>query len=68
MSALMSSTILQANRETDIVGGDTGRGLFGRGQLLMGGGGRVDHQALGVADVGEMREQFDGVDELLASL
>ena len=33
-------------------------------ELLVGGGRRVDHQSLGVADVGELRRQAEGVDEL----
>ena len=36
------------------------------GELLVRGGGGVDDQRLGVADVGQQGEQLDGVDELLA--
>ena len=44
-------------------GGDARGELLVVGQLLVGGAGRVDDQALGVADVGEEAEQLDAVDE-----
>ena len=36
-----------------------------RRQLAMGGGGGMDDQASGVADIGEMGEQLDLVDQLM---
>ena len=44
-----------------------GRLLLSR-ELLMRGGGRMDHQRLGVADVGQQREKLERVDELLARI
>ena len=40
-----------------------GRRLLVGVELLVGGGGRVDDQALRVADVGEQAEQLHAVDE-----
>src|SRR4051812_6454452 len=34
--------------------------------LLMGGAGRMDHQRLGIADIGEMADHAQGLDELLS--
>ena len=45
---------------------DAGGPLLLGAQLLVRGGGRVDHQALGVADVGQVREQLQRFDERLA--
>ena len=57
--------VLQADAQADEVGADTGCGhLLGR-QLAVGGAGRVDGQALGIADVGEVAEELQVVDELL---
>lgn len=44
--------MLQPDTQADIIRGYAGGGLLGPGQLLVGGGGRVDDQGLGVADVG----------------
>lgn len=60
--------ILQANGQPDIVLGHPHRFLFRTRQLLMRRGRGMDHQALGVPDIGEVRQQFDGVDEFLARL
>ena len=49
-------------------GRDAGGFLFGGAELLVRGGGGMNHQAAGVADVGEMREELQPIDELLASL
>jgi len=58
--------IFQTNRKTDVVRRHAGFFLLGRGQLLVRGRGWMDHQALGVADVGEVRQQLHRVDKLLA--
>src|SRR5262249_51446760 len=46
--------IFQADRETNHVVGDAAGNLLLVAELLVGGGGGMDHQALGVADVGEV--------------
>ena len=53
--------VLQADREADQVRADAGRDLLLVGQLLVGGAGRVDHQRLGVADVGQVRDQLQAL-------
>src|SRR3546814_10384422 len=55
--------ILEAYREADHVLADAGRLKLLRGHLLVRGAGRMDHQRLGVADVGEMRGEAAGLDE-----
>jgi hypothetical protein len=40
--------------------------LVGLVQLAVGGRCRMDHQGLGVADVGQVRTELQGVDEALA--
>src|SRR6476661_6117551 len=43
------------------------RGLeLGSIHLLVGGAGRMDHQRLGVADIGQMADHAQGLDEFLA--
>jgi hypothetical protein len=54
--------VFDADREADEVGGDAGGGLLFVGELLVGGGGGVDDERLGVADVGEEGEELDVVD------
>ena len=46
--------IFEANGQPDVIGGHAGFFLLGGRQLLMRRRGRMNHQALGVADVGEM--------------
>jgi hypothetical protein len=41
--------------------------LVGFVQLAVGGRCRMDHQGLGVADVGQVRAELQGVDEALAA-
>ena len=48
--------VLNTHAQTDEVRGDTGSLLLGLGELLMGGGGRVNHQAFGIADIGQVAE------------
>src|SRR5689334_15676148 len=56
--------IFDADGETDEVLRDSGGELLLVGELLVGGRGRVDDQALGVSEIGQMGEDLDGVDEL----
>ena len=55
--------ILDAHTESNEIRGDAGGLLFGLAELLVGRGGRVNHQALGVPDVGQMAEQLQIFDE-----
>ena len=55
---------LDAHRDADHVVADPHRVPLGVRHLLMGGRGGVDHQRLGVADVGQVGGQLDTVDEL----
>ena len=48
--------VFDPNREADEVRRDAGGDLFLGRELLVGGGTRMDHQALGVADVRQMRQ------------
>src|SRR5271155_466499 len=57
--------VLYADGEADVVLGHPGRLLLLRGKLLVRRGGRMDHEALRVADVREVREELHRVDELL---
>ena len=60
------ANVLDADRQADEFGRDAGCGLLLYGELLVGGGGRMNDEGLGVADVGNERKKFEGVDELLA--
>ena len=55
--------IFDTNREADEVRGHTGRGLLFLIQLLVGGGCGVDREGFGIADVGEVTEEFEAVDK-----
>ena len=56
--------VLQADAHPHVVVADSRGGqLFGR-LLAMGRAGRVDHQGLGVADVGQVRSELDRFDKL----
>src|SRR5690349_13134695 len=57
-----------AYRQADHVGAGAGCDPLLVAELAMGRRGGVDDQALGVADVGEVREQIDAVDQLHAGL
>jgi len=58
--------MLDADRQADIAGADAGGALLVLGQLRMGGAGRVDGEAAGVADIGDVVEQLQRVDEAAA--
>ena len=58
--------VFEADREADHVGLDTGGALLRGAQLLVRGRGWMDHQAAGVADVGQVRKQLGVVDQLTA--
>src|SRR5664280_2839369 len=59
---------LDANRETHEIGADARRGLLRLAQLGVCRRSRVDRQALGVANVREVTEEFETFDEALAGL
>src|ERR1700735_4640399 len=56
--------MFEANREAHVAGCDAGCELLLGRQLLMRGGGRMDGERARVADVGDMVEEFERVDEL----
>ena len=58
--------VLDADRDADHVLRHAGGFLLSLAKLLVRGGRGVDHQRLGVAHVGELRRELDGVDELRA--
>ncbi len=55
--------ILDPDGDAHHVGRGPGGHLLFFGELAVGGGGRVDHQAARVAEIGHMGEQFQAVDE-----
>ena len=55
--------MLDAHGEADVIGGSASFQLLLRGELLVGGGSGMNHEALCVADVGEVREEFHRIDE-----
>ena len=57
---------LDAHRKPKVVLGDAGRNLLLLGELRMSGGRRMNGQRLGVADVRQVREELQVVDETLA--
>src|SRR5205085_1857123 len=57
---------LQAHRETDEIGRHARLLLLLWRQLGVCGAGRVDDEGLGIAHVGQVREEFDVPDQLLA--
>src|SRR5579859_6126817 len=58
--------LLAADREPDHVLADARHLELLRAHLLMRGAGGVDHQRLGVTDIGEVRDQSHAVDEARA--
>src|SRR5450432_1435450 len=58
--------VLEADREANVIGRDTGRRLLLGRELRVGGRGRVDGQCLGVAHVGQVRYELEAVDEAAA--
>src|SRR3954470_10976235 len=57
---------LKSDRHAHHVGRDAGLDLVGFAHLAMRGGGRMDDQRLGVADIREMAHELRRLDELLA--
>ena len=55
--------MFDANADAYLIGVYAGGDLFFFAQLFVSGGCRVYHQGLGVADVGEMAGEFQGIDE-----
>src|ERR1700729_3017158 len=60
--------MFEANREAHVTGRDAGRELLVRRQLLMGGRGRMNGKRARVANVGDMVEKPERVDELASCL
>jgi hypothetical protein len=60
--------VFDADGDPDQVRTHSGGRLLVGGQLLMRGRGRMDHESLGVAHVGQVAGQFNGVDELARSI
>ena len=58
--------VLQADAEADQFGRDAAGALLFLVELRMRRGGRVNRQALGVAHVGQVREELERIDELAA--
>ena len=57
--------MLGADGEPDLLGPHAGKKLLGLGELAVRDGGRMDHEGFRVADIGEEREDFELLDELL---
>lgn len=60
--------VLQAHRQPHQLRRHAGLRLLLGGKLLVRRAGRMDHQRLGVADVGQVGVELDAVDEFLARL
>src|SRR5688500_11516715 len=60
--------VLDADREADIAVRHAGLLLLGRGQLRMRGAGGMDRQAARIADIGDVVEELERVDELATGL
>ena len=60
--------VFAAKAQADVVGLHAGGNLLFRGQLAVRGACGVDGQALGVADVGQVAEEFEAVDGPLGSV
>src|SRR4051794_14910437 len=59
--------IFKPDTQADEIGGYAGAELLLFVELAVSGRSRVDRQALGVAHVGQVAEQFQALDELLSS-
>ena len=55
--------MLEADRQTDIILRDAGRRLLLGGELRVGGRRRVDGEAARVADIGDVVEEPERIDE-----
>ena len=55
--------ILDAHTQSYEIRGDAGCLLFGFAKLFVGGGRRVNHQTFSVADIGQMADQLQVLDE-----
>jgi hypothetical protein len=60
--------VLDADREADVIFGHAGRELFLGRELRVGGGRRMDGERARVADIGDMIEELERVDELALRL
>ena len=60
--------VFDTDRQPHQLGSDPSVALLLDRKLGMGGGGGVDDQRFGVADVGQQREQLQRIDQLLACL
>src|ERR1700730_13883579 len=60
--------LLQSGGRPDQVVANAGRQFFFGRQLLMRGGRRMDHQALGIPDIGQVRDQLESFDEAATGL
>ena len=58
---------LQSDGNADHIRADAGHDLLLIGQLLVRCAARVNHQAFGVSDIGEMRVNLDGLDKTPSS-
>ncbi len=58
--------VFDPDRHANVLGADTGTTLLVGVELLVRGAGRVDDECFGIADVGQVRAEFAGVDELFA--
>ena len=56
--------MLDADREANVVVGHAGRELFFGRELRVGGGRRMDGERTRVADIGDVIEELERVDEL----
>ena len=68
MSQRISSSALEPDRKADHLRQNAGRALLVFVELAMRRRGRMDHQRLRVADVGEVRQELHRLDEALAGL
>src|ERR1700722_10794990 len=60
--------MFDSHREADVTVGNTGRMLVLDGKLRMRGRRRMNRQAAGIADVGDMVEELQPVDETASGL
>lgn len=67
-SAIRSARVLQPHRQADGLRRDAALGELLVGELAVGGGGRVADEGAGIADIGDVQDEFERVDELRAPL